>query len=149
MASTDARQAPDKTSRKKRVSAGPEKKARSRPAVPEVDTDILMNVIHESLMADKAEDITVIDLIGRASFADKMVIATGLADRQIAAMAEHIEKKLKEAGVKRVWIEGEGGTDWVLLDAGDIVVHLFKAEARQHYALEKMWAPELDDDADN
>lgn len=149
IATTDARQVADKTSRKKRVSAGPEKKARSRSAVPEVDTNILMDVIRESLMADKAEDITVINLIGRASFADKMVIATGLADRQIAAMAEHIEKKLKEAGVKRVWIEGEGGSDWVLLDAGDIVVHLFKTEARQHYALEKMWAPELDDDTEN
>lgn len=149
IASTDARQTSDKTSRKKRISAGPEKKARSRTAAMAADTDILMEVIHESLIADKAEDITIIDLIGRASFADKMVIATGLADRQIAAMAEHIEKKLKESGVKRVWIEGEGGSDWVLLDAGDIVVHLFKAEARQHYALEKMWAPELDDDTDN
>lgn len=144
----DFGEAETKTSRKKRVVAGPEKKARLRAAPPAIQTDILIGAIYESLVSDKAEDIRVINLEGRANFADKMVIATGLADRQIAAMAEHIERKLKEIGVKRVWIEGAGGSDWVLLDAGDVVVHLFKSEARQHYALERMWAPELDDDSD-
>ena len=74
-----------------------------------------------------------------------MVIATGLADRQIAAMAEHLSEKLHKAGQKRVQIEGAGGSDWVLIDAGDIVVHLFKPEARAMYALEKMWGAELDE----
>ena len=74
-----------------------------------------------------------------------MVIATGLADRQITAMATHLEEKLDEAGIKRVQIEGAGGSDWVLIDAGDIVVHLFKPEARALYALEKMWGAELDE----
>lgn len=68
-----------------------------------------------------------------------MVIATGLADRQIAAMAEHLSEKLAEAGVKRVQIEGAQGSDWVLIDAGDIIVHIFRPEIRARYNLEKMW----------
>ena len=86
-----------------------------------------------------------LDLTGRASFADRMVIATGLADRQISAMATHLEEKLAEAGLARVLIEGAGGSDWVLIDAGDIVVHLFKPEARALYALERMWGADLDE----
>ncbi len=74
-----------------------------------------------------------------------MVIATGLADRQIAAMAEHLSEKLAQAGVRRVQVEGAPGADWVLIDAGDIVVHLFKPEARAMYALEKMWGADLDE----
>ena len=74
-----------------------------------------------------------------------MVIATGLADRQISAMATHLEEKLHEAGLKRVQVEGAAGADWVLIDAGDIVIHLFKPAARAMYALEKMWGAELDE----
>ena len=86
-----------------------------------------------------------LDLAGRAAVTDRMVIATGLADRQISAMATHLEEKLAEAGIKRVQIEGAGGSDWVLIDAGDIVVHLFKPDARALYALEKMWGAELNE----
>jgi ribosome-associated protein len=102
-------------------------------------------IIRASLEDDKAEDILAIDLAGRASFADRMVVATGIADRQIAAMATHLSEKLHEAGFKRLRIEGANGTDWVLIDAGDIIIHLFKPEARSLYALEKMWGPDLDD----
>ena len=86
-----------------------------------------------------------LDLAGRAAFADRMVIATGLADRQITAMATHLEEKLEEAGIKRIQIEGAGGSDWVLIDAGDIVVHLFKPDARELYGLERMWGADLDE----
>ncbi len=86
-----------------------------------------------------------LDLEGRAAFADRMVIATGLADRQIAAMATHLQEKLREAGLGRVRIEGAGGSDWVLIDAGDIIIHLFKPEARALYALERMWGADLDE----
>jgi len=106
-----------------------------------------LGVITESLSDDKAEEIVVLDLTGRAAFADRMVVATGLADRQITAMAQHLEKKLGEVGLKRVRIEGAGGSDWVLIDAGDIVVHLFKPEARALYGLERMWGAELDEPA--
>ena len=88
-----------------------------------------------------------LDLEGRAAFTDRMVIATGLADRQISAMAAHLEEKLHEAGLKRVQIEGSAGSDWVLIDAGDIVIHLFKPDARTMYGLERMWGAELDEAA--
>jgi ribosome-associated protein len=103
-------------------------------------------IIVESLESDKAEEITVLDLAGRAAFTDRMIIASGLADRQISAMATHLQEKLRDAGVGRVPVEGAGGSDWVLIDAGDIVVHLFKPEARLLYGLEKMWGEELDED---
>ena len=98
-----------------------------------------------SLDDDKAEDVVTLDLAGKATFCDRMVIATGIADRQITAMASHLEEKLHKAGLKRVLIEGAGGSDWVLIDAGDIIVHLFKPEARTMYALEKMWGADLDE----
>ena len=107
--------------------------------------DHLQNVIVGSLEDDKAADVVTLDLAGKASFCDRMVIATGLADRQITAMATHLEEKLQDAGLKRVQIEGAGGSGWVLIDAGDIVVHLFKPEARAMYALEKMWGADLDE----
>ena len=104
----------------------------------------LQHVIVASLEDDKAEDVVTLDLAGKASFCDRMVIATGLADRQITAMATHLEEKLRNAGLARVEIEGAAGSDWVLIDAGDIIVHLFKPEARAMYALEKMWGADLD-----
>lgn len=119
--------------------------ARAAAAAPGAALDKLQGLIVASLEDDKAEAIVTIDLAGRAAFCDRMVIATGLADRQIAAMAEHLTEKLRAAGLKRVQVEGAGGSDWVLLDAGDIVVHLFKPDARAMYALEKMWSAELDE----
>lgn len=105
----------------------------------------LLALITESLADDKAEDVVVLDLAGRAAFTDCMVVATGLADRQLQAMANHLVEKLAKAGRKRVAVEGMGGSDWVLLDAGDVVVHLFKPEARAAYGLERMWGPDFDD----
>lgn len=104
-----------------------------------------MTLVTESLADDKAENVVVLDLAGRAAFADRMVIATGLADRQISAMATHLEEKIGQAGLGRVQIEGAGGSDWVLIDVGDVVVHLFKPESRTLYALERMWGSELDE----
>ena len=98
-----------------------------------------LEMIVESLEKDKAEDIVVINLTKRVSFTDHMVIATGLVHRQINAMAQHIKRKLRNIGVQRVLIEGVNGSDWVLLDTGNIIVHLFKAETRSLYNLEKMW----------
>jgi ribosome silencing factor RsfS/YbeB/iojap len=106
----------------------------------------LQALIVGSLEDDKAEAVVTLDLAGRAAFADRMVIATGLADRQIAAMATHLEDKLREAGLKRIQIEGANGADWVLIDAGDIVIHLFKPDARALYALERMWGADLDEE---
>jgi ribosome-associated protein len=132
------------TPRKKAAIAGPRRKKAS-PKLALADLDRMQQVICASLEDDKAEDIVTIDLAGRASFADRMVVATGLADRQISAMATHLNEKLIEAGFKKALMEGANGTDWVLIDAGDIIIHLFKPEARAMYALEKMWSAELDE----
>jgi ribosome-associated protein len=133
------------TPRKKATIAGPRAKKSAAPKSTQPELDRMQAIIRASLEDDKAEDILAIDLAGRASFADRMVVATGIADRQIAAMATHLSEKLHEAGFKRLRIEGANGTDWVLIDAGDIIIHLFKPEARSLYALEKMWGPDLDD----
>ena len=134
------------TPRKKTIAAGPRAVAprRGRSAEPSA-LQQLQSVIVGSLEDDKAENVVTLDLEGKASFCDRMVIATGLADRQITAMAEHLSEKLHKAGLKRVQVEGANGADWVLIDAGDIVVHLFKPEARAMYGLEKMWGSELDE----
>lgn len=91
-----------------------------------------------SLDADKAEDIVVIDLAGKTSIADAMVVASGRSSRQVGAMADHLMQKLKEQG-HHVTVEGMTTCDWVLIDAGDVVVHLFRPEVRAFYNLEKMW----------
>ena len=134
------------TPRKKAVIAGP--KAAPRTRKPKVEPSLLERLaktVVTSLEDDKAENIVTLDLVGRAMFCDRMIIATGLADRQIAAMAQHLKEKLHEAGVTRVQIEGANGADWVLVDAGDIVIHLFKPEARTLYGLEQMWGEALDE----
>ena len=115
-------------------------KAPSRPrtALPPIDEVVQAAVA--SLEDDKAEDVVVLDVASRATFADRLIIATGLADRQIQAMAGHLERTLAEHGIRRV--RTETSPDWVLLDAGDLIVHLFKPEARANYRLEKMWGPD-------
>jgi len=96
-------------------------------------------MVSQSLEDDKAEDVVVIELAGKSTIADYMVIATGTSRRQVGTMAEHLRDKLKGSGLKGVSIEGKENCDWVLLDAGDIVVHLFRPEVRAFYALERMW----------
>jgi ribosome-associated protein len=136
------------TPRKKAAAAGPKPRAPRKPKAEPSVLDRIQATIVESLESDKAEEIIVLDLAGRAAFTDRMVIATGLADRQISAMATHLQEKLRETGVGRVPVEGAGGSDWVLIDVGDIVVHLFKPEARALYRLEKMWGEDLDGEAE-
>jgi ribosome silencing factor RsfS/YbeB/iojap len=133
------------TPRKKTIAAGPKTPRAKRVKAEPSELDRLQAVILASLEDDKAEKIVTLDLAGKSTFCDRMVIATGLADRQINAMAQHLTEKLAEAGLKRVPIEGANGSDWVLIDAGDIVVHLFKPEARATYALERMWGEDLDE----
>ncbi len=92
-----------------------------------------------SLEKDKAEDVVVIDLAGKSSIADYMVVASGTSRRHIGAMAEHLYRTFKAASTSRLSVEGATQGDWVLIDAGDVVVHLFRPEIRAFYALEKMW----------
>ena len=99
----------------------------------------LKTVAETSLDDDKAENVVVLDLAGRAGFADYMVIATGRSDRHVGAMADHLIRNLKQAGLPSVPAEGMERCDWVLIDGGDVVVHLFKPEVRSFYNLEKLW----------
>lgn len=92
-----------------------------------------------SLEDDKAENIVVIDLAGKTEIADFMVIASGASPRQVGAMTEHLRERLKAIGAGRLAIEGAVQCDWVLIDAGDVIIHLFRPEVRAFYALEKMW----------
>jgi ribosome silencing factor RsfS/YbeB/iojap len=104
--------------------------------------DRLVEAARKSLEDDKAEAITVLDVTGRADYADRLVIATGLADRQIQAMATHLEDAFEKEGLKLRRDSIQASPDWVLIDAGDLVIHLFKPEARALYALERMWGPD-------
>jgi ribosome-associated protein len=98
----------------------------------------MVGAILASLDDDKAQDILTIDLVGKTSIADRMIIASGTSARQVSAMAEHLVTKLKEMGLK-AQTEGEKHGDWVLIDAGDVVVHLFRPEVRAFYQIERIW----------
>ena len=88
----------------------------------------------------KAEDTVTIDLAGKTSIADFMVVTSGRSNRQVGAIADHLLKDLAAAGVRGVRVEGMPHCDWVLIDAGDVIVHVFRPEVRAFYNLEKMWA---------
>ena len=108
--------------------------------------DQILDLVTSSLDADKAENILTIPLQGKSSMTDYMVIASGTSSRQVAAMAEHIEFKLKQAGVSLLGLEGMRQADWVLLDANDVIVHLFRPEVRDFYGLERMWMDASDEE---
>jgi len=111
---------------------------RRAAGLPGLAVETLVKRIVARLEDDKAEDVVVLDLVGKAAFADRMVVASGLSGRQLNAMAEHLLDVFEAEGL-RVRAEGLGTSDWVLIDAGDVVVHLFRPETRALYALEKMW----------
>lgn len=112
------------------------------------EPEALCALVEASLDDDKAEDIVVIDLKGRSSFADYMIIASGRSDRHVGALAEHIIEKLKASGLSSVPSEGRDRGDWVLLDGGDVVVHLFRPEVRIFYNLEKLWSEDAPEDTE-
>ncbi len=89
----------------------------------------------------KAEDTITIDLTGKSSIADLMVVTSGRSHRQVGAIADHLLRDLAEAGLPNLRVEGMPNCDWVLIDAGDVIVHVFRPEVRTFYNLENMWAP--------
>ena len=99
----------------------------------------LQKVTLESLDNDKGIDIVSIDLIGRSSIADYMVVVSGNTVRQVTAMANNLIKKYKEMGLRLPSPEGMSNGDWVLIDAKDVLIHIFRPEVRDFYSLEKMW----------
>ncbi len=104
----------------------------------------MKKLIEKSLDADKAQDITSIELAGKSSIADYMIVASGTSQKHIATLADHLIEKLHDKGFGHIPVEGKGDSDWVVLDVGSIIVHLFRPEMRQHYNLETMWGmPEV------
>lgn len=89
---------------------------------------------------DKAEDLTVIDLTGKSSLADVMILASGRSTRHVSSLADGISKRVKETSGQSPKVEGLPNADWVLIDLGDIIIHLFRPEVRDFYNLEKIWA---------
>jgi ribosome-associated protein len=100
----------------------------------------LLARILSSLDDDKAEDLVTIDLSDRSSLCDSIVIATGRSARHVTSLAENLARRLKEWGLSGVGMEGLTQGDWVLIDAGDVIVHVFRAEVRTYYDLEGMWS---------
>ncbi|MGB7408435.1 MAG: ribosome silencing factor [Pontixanthobacter sp.] len=111
-------------------------------AIPEVvpDKGSLLALVLDRLDDDQAQDIVTIPLAGKSSIADHMVIASGRSTRQVASMAQKMSEDVKKGGFGPVRLEGLPAADWVLIDAGDVVVHLFRPEVRSFYNLERMWA---------
>ena len=89
----------------------------------------------------KAEDSVTIDLSGKSSIGDYIVVTTGRSQRHVGAVADNLVKEIKSAGIRGVRVEGMPQCDWVVIDIGDIIVHVFRPEARDFYGLEKMWSP--------
>jgi ribosome-associated protein len=105
-----------------------------------LDVDAASRVVLTSLEDDKAEEILAIDIRGKSSFADMLIVASGRSARHVSALADHVLRKLKEAGAGEVRVEGLPQGDWVLVDAGDVIVHLFRPEVRSFYNIERIWS---------
>ncbi|MGE0282975.1 MAG: ribosome silencing factor [Rhizobiaceae bacterium] len=106
-----------------------------------------LDTVLASLEDSKAEDIVSIDIHKKSSLGDHMVIASGRSNRHVAAVSDHLIKALKDAGLGNARVEGLPAADWVLVDAGDVIVHVFRPEIREFYNIEKMWqAPDLEEE---
>jgi nicotinate-nucleotide adenylyltransferase len=114
-----------------------------RDAVPAAAPREILDRVLKTLDDGRAEDIVTIDLVGKTTIADYMVIGSARSARQLAALTEHLDAALSP--LVRLSIEGKGGVDWVLIDASDVIVHLFRPDIRAYYNLEKMWGADLPD----
>ena len=103
------------------------------------DADKTLKLILSRLDDMKAEETVTIDLRGKSAFSDYMIVTSGRANRHVGAIAENVAKGLKETGIKSIHIEGLPNCDWVLIDSGDVIVHVFKPEVREFYNLERLW----------
>jgi ribosome-associated protein len=119
----------------------------SAPRLPAAPPHALLDLVEKTLDDGKAEDVVVIDLNGKSSIADYMVVATGRSQRQVVALAEHLRQAIDNRPEQKhrpgPSIEGLRQGDWVLIDAGDVIVHVFRPEVRAYYNLEKMWGDQL------
>lgn len=105
-----------------------------------MQTDELLAIVTAELDERKGQSISVIDVKGRTSVTDFMVLVTATSERHAKSLSDYVAEKVKKYGFKPLGIEGEQGSDWVLLDLGDIIVHIMTAQSREHYQLEKLWS---------
>lgn len=105
-----------------------------------MQTEALLKLVQDELEARKGQFITTLDVRDKTSITDYMVIATGTSDRHLGALCDYVAQKAQEHGVKPLGIEGKLGSEWVLLDLGDVVVHIMTAQTREFYQLEKLWS---------
>lgn len=117
------------------------------PKMPPQSAKSLLETILTALDDGKAEEIVSLPLTGKSTLADYMVVSSGRSGRQVGAIAERVLDAVKNAGYGRVRVEGLPQADWVLIDAGDVIVHVFRPDVRSFYNLEKMWGAELAQDA--
>ena len=113
----------------------------ARRSAEETTSELLLDRILTSLKNDKAEDIVQIDLRGKSSIGDYMIIASGRSSRQVTAISEKLVDNVKKDFGRSSKVEGKNAGDWVLIDTGDVIVHVFRPEVREFYQLEKMWQP--------
>ena len=126
------------------MAASPRKLAPAPEPTPEPK---MIDVVLHCLEDAKAEATVAIDITGKSSIADHMVVTTGRSNRHVSAVADQLLKALRESGFDKPRVEGLPHADWVLVDAGDVVVHIFRPEVREFYNLEKMWQAEFAADA--
>ena len=126
------------------MTAAPKRKS---PAPAETPDPKIVDVVLKSLDDAKAEQTVAIDITGKSSLADHMVVTSGRSNRHVGAVADQLVKALREAGLGKPRIEGLPHCDWVLVDAGDVIVHIFRPEVREFYNIEKMWAVDFAADA--
>ncbi|MFA6162024.1 MAG: ribosome silencing factor [Methylobacter sp.] len=100
----------------------------------------ILKIVQDVLDERKGQYITTLDVRGKTSFTDYMVLVTGTSDRHLKSLCDYVSEKLKENGVRPLGVEGDLGSDWVLLDLGDVIVHAMTAQAREFYQLEKLWS---------
>lgn len=112
-------------------------------ATPSIDPLELARLVVQQLEDDKAENVLNISLSGKSPMADAMIVASGRSARHVSALADHVAKKLKDAGASKVRTEGLPNADWVLIDAGDVIVHIFRPEVREFYNLERIWSSDV------
>jgi ribosome-associated protein len=105
-----------------------------------MQTENLLKIVQDVLDERKGQRITTLDVQGKTSFTDYMVLVTGTSDRHLKSLCDYVSEKVKENGFKPLGIEGDLGSDWVLLDLGDVIVHAMTAQAREFYQLEKLWS---------
>ena len=127
--------------------ASPKKKTEPAPVTEVVVEPHMIDLVLQSLEDAKAEQTVAIDITGKSSLADHMVVASGRSQRHVGAVADQMVTALREAGYGKPRIEGLPHCDWVLVDAGDVIVHIFRPEVREFYNIEKMWAADFAADA--